>query len=179
MKKLLVIINGTGASGKDTFVKHISNEFGGVTNVSSVDKIYNVAKELGWDGNKNAKFRKMMHLIKRASVEYNDGPTKYCIEKVKEFLNSEDKIIFVHIREPEEIAKFEKEAEKVVDADTAIISLLVQIPGNKNYWNNASDNGVNGYNYDYIFDNRMSRDKGRSHAISFFKTYLLQYIKEW
>ena len=178
MKKLIVIINGTGASGKDTFVKHISNEFGGVMNVSSVDQIYKIIKELGWDGKKDDKFRKMMHLIKKASVEYNDGPTKYLIEKAKEFLNSDNTILFTHIREPKEIAKFKKEAEKIVDSYTTITTLLVQIPGNKNFWNNASDNGVNGYDYDYIFDNRMSKDKGKKHSISFFNTHLLKYIKE-
>jgi len=45
MQKQIIIINGTGGSGKDTFVEFCS-EFTKVTNISSVDKVKEAAKIL-------------------------------------------------------------------------------------------------------------------------------------
>ena len=53
MDKQVIIINGTGGSGKDTFVEYCS-EFAKVTNISSVDKVKEAAKILvGWNGEKD------------------------------------------------------------------------------------------------------------------------------
>ena len=55
MDKQVIIINGTGGSGKDTFVEYCS-EFAKVTNISSVDKVKEAAKILvGWNGEKDEK----------------------------------------------------------------------------------------------------------------------------
>jgi len=54
MKKQIVVINGTGGSGKDTFVEFCS-KYGKVMNFSSVDKVKEVARVIGWDGKKNRK----------------------------------------------------------------------------------------------------------------------------
>lgn len=55
-----VIINGTGGSGKDTFVElckeyveKMDNYY--IYNRSSVDKIKEAAVIVGWDGSKNRK----------------------------------------------------------------------------------------------------------------------------
>ena len=58
MDKNIVIINGTGGAGKDTFVSFCS-EFVKVLNVSSVDKVKEAAKILvGWNGEKDEVSRK-------------------------------------------------------------------------------------------------------------------------
>ena len=60
MNKQVIIINGTGGSGKDTFVRFCS-EFAKVTNISSVDKVKEAAKILvGWNGEKHEKARKLL-----------------------------------------------------------------------------------------------------------------------
>ena len=56
MDKYIVIINGTGGSGKDTFVSFVS-KYNKVYNFSSIDKVKEIAKEVGWDGGKTEKDR--------------------------------------------------------------------------------------------------------------------------
>lgn len=152
-------------------------------NVSSVDQIYQIYKvvdALGWDGKKDDKFRTLMHSIKVASIYYNDGPTKYLVSKLEEFLSvtNTDKIMFVHIREPREIWKFQEHAKRMIDENTTLKSMLVEMPGNKNGWTNTSDIGVKNWRYDYTFINKPSKDKGKAHALSFFDKNLRQYIED-
>ena len=50
MDKKIVVINGSGGVGKDTFVEFCS-EFAKVKNISSVDKVKEAAKVLvNWNG---------------------------------------------------------------------------------------------------------------------------------
>ena len=47
--KEIIIINGTGGSGKDTFVQYV-NYYAQVYNFSSVAKVKEIAQIIGWDG---------------------------------------------------------------------------------------------------------------------------------
>lgn len=51
MNKKIIVINGTGGSGKDTFVEYVS-KYAKVYNFSSVDKVKEIAKLIGWTGTK-------------------------------------------------------------------------------------------------------------------------------
>ena len=64
---------------------------------------------------------------------------------VKEFNNSDNEIMFIHIREPEEIER----TVKIFKAKT----LLVRRIGLANITSNYSDANVEDYNYDYIIEN--------------------------
>lgn len=55
MKKIIVI-NGAGTSGKDTFVKLVS-KYAKTINYSSVDFVKEVARFAGWNGQKDEKGR--------------------------------------------------------------------------------------------------------------------------
>ena len=141
MNKKIIIINGTGRSGKDTFVSYCS-EYKKVLNVSTVDKAKEAAKILvGWDGTKDDKSRKLLVDLKRLSIDYNDYPTKYIASRVEEFNNSDYELMFIHIRESEEIDK----AKKLFNAKT----LLITNPNIELITSNDSDAKVNEYNYDY------------------------------
>ena len=77
MKKNVVIINGTGGVGKDTFID-FCGEIVKIMNVSAVDKVKEAAKILvGWNGEKDEISRKLLSELKRLSIDYNDAPTKY------------------------------------------------------------------------------------------------------
>ena len=59
MDKRIFIINGSGGVGKDTFVELVSTElndmlkkFHTVINFSSVDRVKEIAREIGWEGEK-------------------------------------------------------------------------------------------------------------------------------
>lgn len=144
MKKTIVVINGTGGSGKDTFVEFAS-KYGKITNFSSVDKVKEIAKLIGWDGGKTEKDRKFLSDLKRLTTEYNDMAFNSIKEAVENFKKSDNEIMFIHIREPEEI----KRAVETFNAK----SLLIKRAGLDNITSNYSDASVENYNYDYIIHN--------------------------
>ncbi len=105
MNKQVIIINGTGGSGKDTFVE-LCSKYAKVVNISSVDKVKEAAKILvGWNGEKDEKSRKLLVDLKQLSIDYNDFPTKYVQEQYEAFIKSDSNYLFIHIREISEICK--------------------------------------------------------------------------
>ena len=110
MEKIAIVINGAGGVGKDTLCELCANHFK-VMNISSITPIKEIAKTVGWQGEKTDKARKFLADMKKLLVEYNDYPTAWAKEKYTEFLKSEYEILFVHIREPEEISKFVRATE--------------------------------------------------------------------
>lgn len=159
MNKQVIIINGTGGSGKDTFVRFCS-EFAKVTNISSVDKVKEAAKILvGWNGEKNEKARKLLVDLKQLSIKYNDYPTKYIQEQYKIFEKSDSQYLFIHIREIEEIEKI----KKLLNAKT----LLVLNPRVALITSNSSDANVYKYEYDYKIENSGSLEDLKQKAKEF------------
>ena len=144
MKKYIIIINGYGGSGKDTFVELVS-KYNRVCNFSSVDKVKEIAKIIGWNGKKDEKDRKFLSDLKKLTTDYNDMSFESIKSKVIEFNNSDDEIMFIHIREPEEIER----AVKEFNAKT----LLIKRIGLNKITSNYSDASVENYNYDYIIEN--------------------------
>lgn len=161
MDKHILIINGTGGAGKDTFVNFCS-EAEKVLNVSTVDKVKEAAKILvGWNGEKDEVSRKLLVDLKRLSIEYNDAPTKYILEMAKKFSKTEDKLMFIHIRESEEIEK----TKKLLNAKT----LLITNPRVKIITSNDSDGKVNEYQYDYYIENDGTLEDLKNKAFEFIK----------
>lgn len=159
MNKQVIIINGTGGSGKDTFVRFCS-EFAKVTNISSVDRVKEAAKILvGWNGEKNEKARKLLVDLKQLSIKYNDYPTKYIQEQYKIFEKSDSQYLFIHIREIEEIEKI----KKLLNAKT----LLVLNPRVALITSNSSDANVYKYEYDYKIENSGSLEDLKQKAKEF------------
>lgn len=144
MGKIIVIINGTGGSGKDTFVEFCS-KYTNVMNFSSIDKVKEVAKVIGWTGSKTDKDRKFLSDLKKLTTEYNDMAFNSIKDAVTIFKDNEDNLLFIHIREPEEIER----AKNAFDAKT----LLIKRIGLENISTNYSDASVDNYSYDYIIKN--------------------------
>ena len=161
MEKRIIIINGMGGSGKDTFVEFCA-KYAKVMNVSSVDKVKEAAKILvGWDETKDEKSRKLLVDLKRLSIEYNDYPTKYILQSSKEFSTNDKDILFIHIREISEIEKI----KKLLDAET----LLLSNPRIKKITSNSSDANVDNYNYDIHIENSGTLEELEQKAIEFIK----------
>ncbi len=153
------IINGSGGSGKDSFVTFCSH-FLSVYNVSSVDKVKEAAKILGWDGQKDELSRWFLSILKYLSSKYNDHPYKYIEDKINHFQgNNKYDIMFVHIREPEEIERaknnFGCKTILVKNNNVAIITT------------NDADGGVENYEYDIIVDNSGTLDDLKKKAFDF------------
>lgn len=149
-KHEIFIINGFARSGKDTFVELFAKHYGTdkVWNYSSIDKVKRIAKEIGWTGAKTEKDRKFLSDLKLLTTEYNDMPMEDLKEKVKEFRSSKAEVLFLHIREPEEIEK----AQKEFNAET----ILVRRDWIPQITSNMADANVFNYNYDITIYNNGS-----------------------
>ncbi len=148
MKKTVIVINGAGGVGKDTLCELCSKHFS-VKNISSITPIKEIAACMGWNGQKDDKSRKFLADLKRLSVDYNDYPTSWALCEYNKFLCSDYDIMFVHIREPEEIKKF------VIATENTAKTLLVRGGSRmeKREYGNSADDMVEDYNYDYYFVN--------------------------
>ena len=148
MNKAVIIINGAGGVGKDTLCSLAEKHFR-VRNISSVDPIKEIASMCGWRGEKTDKARKFLSDLKMLTVNYNDFPTVWAKAQYENFLTTDEEILFVHIREPEEISKFVGATEGHAKA------LLVRGGERMRHtaYGNASDDGVENYKYDYYFVN--------------------------
>lgn len=164
MKKKVFIINGSGGVGKDTFVSMVANASEApVMNFSSVDKIKKIAEIIGWTGAKTEKDRRFLSDLKLLCTEYNDMPFNSMNEKVKEFYDNSAAMLFLHIREPEEIEK----AKEAFNART----ILIKRDSVKQITTNMADKNVFNYRYDIIIDNNGSLNALRERATNFAKYY--------
>ena len=104
------------------------------------------------------KARKFLSDLKRTLVEYNDYPTTWAIGEYNEFLTSDEEVMFVHIREAEEIEKFVK------GTSGAAKTLLVRGGERmkKTAYGNASDDLVEAFAYDYYYVNEKTLDVAES-----------------
>ncbi len=154
MKKVAIVINGAGGVGKDTLCDLAAKHFK-VLNISTITPIKEIAAMCGWDGRKDDRARRFLSDLKRLTVDYNDFPTVWATGMYRDFLLSENEILFVHIRESEEIAKFVKAT------DGAAKTLLIRGGDRmkKESYGNVSDDEVENYNYDYYFVNDKTLDE--------------------
>ena len=150
IKPLVVIINGAGGVGKDTIcsvLRHHRN----ILVFSSIQPIKRIAYEIGWEGEKTDKARKMLSDLKDICTEYNDMPFHYMAEKL-ELARTEPNVAIVifHIREPQEIAKFRQYAKE--QTYTCKTMLIRSERAQQSYGNHADDN-VENYPYDMVYQN--------------------------
>ncbi len=148
MKKLVLVINGQGGVGKDALCEIAARHFR-VKNISSITPIKEIAAMCGWGGQKDDKSRKFLADLKQLSVEYNDYPTLWALGEYEKFLSGDEEILFVHIREPEEIKKF-------VERTGGVAKTLLVRAGDRlkrGAYGNAADDMVENYEYDCYFMN--------------------------
>lgn len=147
MKKIIVI-SGKPRSGKDTIV-NISRTLLADSNVnvyyySSVDEIKKIAIMMGWDGVKDEKSRLLLCNLKKLSIDFNNGPLNYLKNKI-DTINDENAIIFLCIREGDEI-------DKIKSIYNDVICILVRRDECEGTGNDA-DATCEDYAFDYIICN--------------------------
>lgn len=148
-EKLVIIINGKGGAGKDT-VCEIAANFFRVKSISAITPIKDIAAKYGWNGEKDEKSRKFLSDLKRTFIEYNDLPNRYLEGEYHKFENSDMDILFVHIRENDQIDAF-KQLVKLKCVTMLVRSSKIE-DENKQYGNYSDDN-VEDYAYDYYYTN--------------------------
>jgi len=163
--KKIIVINGSGGSGKDTLVeviKDILNENIIVKNISSIDPIKEIAKKIGWNGKRNNEGRRLLSDLKDAMTRYNDLSFNYIRHEitVMDFCSLEY-LIFIHIRECDEI-------KRIVDYYSNVTTLLIKRSNMEKFFNHA-DMNIENYNYDYVIKNDGNLDCLKNNAKKFIK----------
>lgn len=159
MKKV-IITNGSGGCGKDTFFSYI-NEIIPSIKYSSIDKVKEIAKIIGWTGGKTEKDRKFLSDLKLLTSEYNNMPLDDLKSIVNDFINNKlfGELLVIDIREPDEIAKAVAEFEAT--------TVLIRNPNVKKITSNMADANVENYEYDYIIENNGTLDDLKRKAHEF------------
>ena len=148
-----------GGSGKDAFC-NFCDEILPVFNVSSVDTIKQAARILGWNGEKDEQARYFLAHMKYLSSRYNNHPYEYIKGRIEEFQkDSSNDIMFIHIREVEEIDKI----KRGFNCQT----LFIDNSNIKQITSNEADAGVYHYKYDVVIDNSGSLNDLRNKAYDF------------
>ncbi len=165
-EKVIIVINGKGGAGKDTLCAAAARRYR-AENISSIDPIKAIAARYGWKGETDDRSRKFLSDLKRAFVEYNDLPNRWLEERCREFAAGEGEILFVHIREGDQIAAFLRRAP------IRCLTLLVRSSRTKEVYGNASDDGAENYPYDYVYEN----DRPLGEAEEDFLTFLREVFR--
>ena len=172
----VVIINGKGGCGKDTFVAMCQDILGSefVRNISTVDFVKEVAEACGWDGTKTPRNRKFLSDLKDLLTEWNDVPLRKVAEEVEAYatyltINQQwnTGLVFIHCREPKEIDKLVREF------DGYATTLLIRRTAAESVEQiNHADNEVLNYSYDYTIYNDSTLSWLRNEARVFLTEYL-------
>lgn len=166
MNKQIIIINGQGGVGKDTICDIVKKHYG-VKIVSSIDMIKAIAIYGGWDKQKDLKGRKLLSDLKLAFSEYNDLPFKQMIHEIKIFKNFRDEqILFIHVREPDEI-------KKLVSEYPEIKTLLITRGESQLNFGNMADDNVENYDYDFVFENNGELENLENDFMCFFENKVI------
>lgn len=161
MKKLVFVINGRGGVGKDTLCDYAARYFR-VTNLSTIMPIKDLAAQCGWQGEKTDRARRFLSDLKAVLAAYNDYPTLWAKERYLEFLAGDDQIMFMHIREAEEIEKFVRATD-----GRAKTVLIRREAVHREAYGNRSDDEVESIAYDYTYNNDLPLDEAGEGFVAF------------
>jgi hypothetical protein len=167
--KIVIVINGKAETGKDTLCDFVINKYHAEKR-SSITPILKIARENGWDGIKDNKSRKFLSDLKRTFIDFNNLPNKYLTEECDNFLKSNNDILFVHIRESDQIKDFLANVKDSCQCCTLLISNTMD--DKPVLWGNDSDDNADNYPYDYIYYNIKPLEEAEKDFLEFFKTIL-------
>lgn len=154
---IVCIVNGYPGSGKTTFYeetkKYCASAYPNLTidSISSIDCIKELAKkEYGWDGVKTPESRALLSKLKQENLELVD---KTLCDKISKNLNNEKEIVlFIDVREPQEIQRLEELFYHKFGIFTFTIFIDRKDLDISNL-SNESDKNVKNYEYDMIVHN--------------------------
>ena len=156
----------------------MNNNFWGeciIGNYSSVSKVKEVAKHIGWTGSKTEKDRKFLSDLKLLTTEYNDMPLNDMKSFANNFMSGNyniPRMLFLHIREPEEITK-------AVNAfkEYNVKTVLVKRDSVKHITSNMADENVYNYDYDIVINNNGTLDDLKEQTRAFLDDFLHNILK--
>lgn len=142
----VIVINGNGRVGKDTFVDFCFESNHNVHQISTVDFVKHIATLCGWDGTKTPENRRFLSDLKDLLEEWGNIPNKKVEEYIEYLQTAEDpQILFIHAREPKNIQYYKDKYNA--------ITILITNDRVEQVTSNHADMGVYDFEYDYIIDN--------------------------
>lgn len=158
MKKILVI-NGCGGVGKDTFVDYMAR-YAKVFHTSIIKKVKDLAEQVGWNGGKTEKDRKFLADIKKCIDDYNDYNYEAIAKQTRQFLRDKTYEIFcVDIRGKDMIERYVKEF--------GAIKVLITRSSVPYISSNEEDAGVFDISYNYTILNDSTKEVLKNKAEEF------------
>lgn len=164
------MVNLDSRAGKDQFVLFCQKHATWCKNISTVDFVKQVASFCGWDGVKTPKNRAFLSDLKDLLTKWDDVPFKKVQCAAERFdyeaqaygFSTNDVLVFIHCREPQEISKF-------VNQMNAKTLLIRRAAVESNDQSNLSDSEVFNYDYDYIIENNGTLEDLECAAVAFLK----------
>lgn len=169
----IFIVNGKGGCGKDTFENFVI-EYAERTaaapaiKISIIDYVKDIASYAGWDGGKTMEDRRFLCDLKKILTEWNDSPMQdlyLSIKDIKEH-EGENVIIFIDMREPDDIERFEKICK--VNHWCCSSVLIKRNELNDLSYGNSADDNVFDYSYDIIIENNGTLEDLKNSAEYFY-----------
>lgn len=149
----IMILNGKGECGKDTFIE-LLRKYTSVYHWSSIDTIKNIAiNYFDWDGVKDLAGRKLLSDLKLAAVAYNDMPHTEFKNKVQIAEGIGAKLMVAVIRDISEIIKVLEDPDL---NEYEIKTVLIQRNEVNKTFNNSADDDVENFIYDYYISNNST-----------------------
>ena len=103
--------------------------------------------------------------MKLLSTGYNNYPYEYIRTNIEQFEHDRSLgVMFIHVREPEEIEKLKKEF--------GCLTLLITNINKKGISSNMADANVENYEYNYVVHNDGDLMELKSKAIEFIKSII-------
>lgn len=164
----VIVINGQPRAGKDLFVTMCQKYVVWCKNISTVDFVKQVAFFCGWDGIKTPENRAFLSDLKDLLTKWQDVPFRkvqdaaynYDLEAQIYDFSTDEVVVFVHCREPQEIEKFVKEMNA--------LTLLIRRPSIEGEeQSNHADAEVFNYDYDYTIYNDGTVEDLENKAVEF------------
>lgn len=166
IKKQVIITNGSGGVGKDTFVKLVREKVN-VVRYSIIDMIKTIADIGGCDvDDKSEKTRLFLCELKKLFADYNDMPYTDTCNTIDDFLidDCEIGLIMVDCREKVDIDKMKARYNAQV--------ILVKNDNVMRIDSNFADKNVDLFDYDFVVNNSGTIDDLRLEVDRF-----LSYLK--
>ena len=167
----IIIVNGYPESGKTQFGKFCKEIYKArCEERSSIDKVKEIAKTCGWNGEKDPDSRRFLSDLKDLLTSYNDLPLNDIKKHIQMFENElrrfgldvNNSIFLTDIREPEEIEK----AKNKLNAVTVFINRNSTA---EHIQSNHADSRVEDYIYDYYIENNGTLEEFRTATETFLK----------
>jgi hypothetical protein len=129
---------------------------------STINYVKEIARQLGWNGEKGTNDRRFLSDLKDTLTRWKDIPYKKICESIDIAEREGFDAMFIDCREPEEIKRFVE--------DFNAITVFVQ-RGEVAFFGNHADDNVRNYQYDITIDNSRGLDELKQEATIFVETW--------